>query len=115
MRAWRHVVCACLGEEQHELGLLGAALRFRHQGYRVTFLGARTPVDQLARLSRMLKPDLIAISMVNTVGAEAQLTDLAAQLPPGIPVVIGGRAAEFLGKQIKRLKFACAQTNHRVT
>ncbi len=57
-RAKHHVVCACLADEQHELGLLGAALRFRHQGYRVTFLGARTPLEELVRVVVAVKPDL---------------------------------------------------------
>ncbi len=44
----RHAICACFPEEQHELGLLGAALRFRHEGWRVTYLGARVPLEHLA-------------------------------------------------------------------
>ena len=104
-RAKHHVVCACLGEEQHELGLLGAALRFRHHGYRVTFLGARTPVVQLVRLVNTVKPDLVAVSVVNDVGIEDQLTALAAALPPGTKVLIGGRGAGLHQKVIKRLGF----------
>ncbi len=104
-RAKHHVVCVCLGEEQHELGLLGAALRFRHNGYRVTFLGARTPVEQVARLAQVVKPDLIAVSVVNDAGVEDQLTQLAAALPAGTKVLVGGRGAEPHRRVIKRLGF----------
>jgi MerR family transcriptional regulator, light-induced transcriptional regulator len=104
-RAKRHVVCACLGEELHELGLFGAALRFRHQGYRVTFLGARTPVAQVVHLAQVARPDLIAVSVINDVGVEDQLTQLAAALPPGTKVLVGGRGAEPHRRVIKRLGF----------
>jgi DNA-binding transcriptional MerR regulator/methylmalonyl-CoA mutase cobalamin-binding subunit len=105
-RAKHHVVCVCLGEEQHELGLLGAALRFRHQGYKVTFLGARTPVEQVARLVNAVRPDLIAVSVIIEAGVEEQLTALAAALPAGTKVLIGGHGAEAHRRVIKRLGFA---------
>ncbi|MFO0599607.1 MAG: MerR family transcriptional regulator [Myxococcaceae bacterium] len=89
-RAKHHVVCACLPSEEHELGLLGAALRFRHAGWRVTYLGARTPLRQLANVVRTLKPDLIALSAVRD-GRE--LKGLDKLLPAGTRVVVGGAAA----------------------
>ncbi|MBS1148846.1 MAG: carH [Myxococcaceae bacterium] len=105
-RAKHHVVCACLADEQHELGLMGAALRFRHQGYRVTFLGARTPIEQLARLVKAVRPDLVAVSVVVDQAAEERLTALAAALPEGTKVLVGGHGAEPHRRLIKRLGFA---------
>ncbi len=104
-RAKHHVVCACLENEQHEIGLIGAALRFRHQGYRVTFLGARTPVDQLLRVVNAVKPELVALSIVDGEGLEAQLNALAAGLPNGTKVLTGGPGAWPHYKTIKRLGF----------
>lgn len=109
-----HVVCACLGEEQHELGLLGAALKFRHDGHRVTFLGARTPVAQVAQLAATLKPDLIAVSVVLPAEAERQLKELAAALPEGMPVVVGGQGALPHRALLKRLGFQWADANRSV-
>lgn len=101
-----HVVCACLGDEQHELGLLGAALRYRYSGHRVTFLGARTPAVQVARLAEKVKPDLIALSIV--VGAEKELKTLAEALPQGMKVIAGGQGAEAHRPLLKKLGFAIA-------
>lgn len=89
-RARHHVLCACLPNEEHELGLLGAALRFRHEGWKVTYLGARTPLEQLARVTLTLKPDVVAISAVRD-GKDLKLLKKA--LPPETRIVVGGAAA----------------------
>ncbi|MFT3713815.1 MAG: cobalamin B12-binding domain-containing protein [Archangium sp.] len=89
-RARRHVVCACAPSEEHDLGLLGAALRFRHAGWKVTYLGARTPFDQLARAVVALRPDIVAVSAVRD-GRE--LKSLRKAIPEG-RIVVGGSAAK---------------------
>ena len=89
-RAKHHVVCACPPDEDHEVGLLGAALHFRHAGWRVTFLGARTPIAHLARVVLALKPDLVAISVIHGDGAAKLLAQLSAGLPDGTKVALGG-------------------------
>ena len=93
----RHVVCACFPEELHEIGLLGAALRFRQAGFRVTYLGARTPEPDLVRVVRELRPDILALSCVRDPGARAfrsVLREVARELPRGTRLVVGGRGAE---------------------
>ncbi|MBL8910852.1 MAG: cobalamin B12-binding domain-containing protein [Archangium sp.] len=89
-RARRHVVCACLPTEQHDVGLLGAALRFRHAGWKVTYLGACTPLEQLARTAKALKPDVVAVSAVRD-GRE--LKGLRKAIPEG-RIIVGGGAAK---------------------
>jgi DNA-binding transcriptional MerR regulator/methylmalonyl-CoA mutase cobalamin-binding subunit len=93
----RHVVCACFPDEQHEIGLLGAALRFRAAGFRVTYLGARTPARDLTRVLRELRPDVLALSCVQDPGASVVrgvLREIARSLPGGTRLVVGGRGAE---------------------
>ncbi|MDP1821616.1 MAG: MerR family transcriptional regulator [Archangium sp.] len=90
-QAKRHVVCACLPSEQHEVGLLGAALHFRHAGWKVTYLGARTPFAQLRRVVTTVKPDVVALSAIR--GGKA-LDGLVGTLPPGTRVVAGGVGAK---------------------
>lgn len=105
-RARRHVVAACFPKEDHELGLMGAALRFRHDGWRVTFLGARTPVEHLARVVRVVKPDLVALSAVADDGADAfreTLAGLRDALPAGTVVVVGGAAADRHAQVVQQL------------
>lgn len=89
-RAKRHAVCACLPNEDHDLGLLGAALRFRHAGWKVTYLGARTPLEQLARTAKALKPDVVAISAVRD---GRDLKNVRKAIPEG-RIVVGGSAAK---------------------
>jgi DNA-binding transcriptional MerR regulator len=93
----RHVVCACLPDEEHDLGLLGAALRFRHAGYRVTFLGARAPVDHLLHVVKVLRPQIVALTAVNDPGAaelRKTLYAITRDIPSPTRVIIGGAAAE---------------------
>jgi len=92
----RHAVLACFPEEQHEVGLLGLALRLRHAGLRVTLLGQRVPPADLAKLVTELRPDLVGLSAVTDPGAESfenMLAQMLVALPRGIPVWVGGAAA----------------------
>jgi DNA-binding transcriptional MerR regulator len=105
-RARRHVVCACFPLEDHELGLMGVALRFRHAGWRVTFLGARTPAEHLGRVVGALSPDLVALSAVSDEGEatfRATLEALLAAMPPGTRVAMGGPPALRYEAQVKAL------------
>jgi len=93
----RHAVCACLATEEHDLGLLSAAVRFRHHGFRVTYLGARTPTEQLVEAVEQLKPDVVALSAVVDPGlAELKraLAKVSAVLPRGARLAVGGPGAE---------------------
>ncbi|WAM27425.1 MerR family transcriptional regulator [Myxococcus sp. NMCA1] len=92
----RHGVLACFPEEEHEMGLLGAALRLRHLGVRVTLLGQRVPAEDLGRAVSALRPDFVGLSTVASRSAEAfeaTLTRLMQALPRGLPVWVGGAAA----------------------
>ncbi|MGV3622415.1 MAG: MerR family transcriptional regulator [Archangium sp.] len=109
-RAKKHVVCACPADEEHELGLLGVALHFRHRGWRVTYLGSRTPATQLARVVKGAKADLVALSMISELKTPKYLEEIAAVLPPGIPVVIGGSGARSSKPLSKKLGFTVADS-----
>lgn len=96
-RSKRHVVCACFPQEDHELGLMGAALKFRHAGWRVTFLGARTPAEHLARVVRVSHPQVVALSCVNDEGEDAfreTLSELMRERGAGARFLVGGRVGE---------------------
>jgi DNA-binding transcriptional MerR regulator/methylmalonyl-CoA mutase cobalamin-binding subunit len=92
----RHAVLACLPDELHEVGLLGAALRLRHMGVRVTLLGQQVPARDLAWLVSELRPDFVGLSAVTDPGPEAfarQVSQVLEALPSGVPVWLGGAAA----------------------
>lgn len=89
----RHAVLACFPDEEHEIGLLGAALRLRHSGVRVTLLGQRVPAVDLGRAVGALQPNLVGLSAVTNRGAamfEDMLARIMEGLPPGTPVWVGG-------------------------
>jgi DNA-binding transcriptional MerR regulator/methylmalonyl-CoA mutase cobalamin-binding subunit len=89
----RHAVLACFPDEEHEIGLLGAALRLRHAGVRVTLLGQRVPAVDLGRAVGALKPHLVGLSAVTNRGAamfEDMLARIMEGIPKGTPVWVGG-------------------------
>ncbi len=93
----RHVLCACFPEEDHELGLLGAALRFRHAGFRVTYLGPRTPAAEIGLVAETLRPDLVALSSTSCPSRSqfrSTLKSIHAALPAKQRLVVGGANAE---------------------
>lgn len=102
----RRVVLACFPEEQHELGLLGAALRMRHAGLAVTLLGQRTPAAEVGRLARELKAEFVGLSAVTDHGAqdfEDSLSRIVAGVPRGTPIWVGGEAARVHQDVCERL------------
>ena len=105
-RGARHVVCASLPGDDHDVGLLGAALRFREAGWRVSYLGPRTPADSLGHLVERRRRDVVALAAQLDRGAEALRRDLAevlAALPPGTRVVVGGAAARAHPEAVQAL------------
>jgi DNA-binding transcriptional MerR regulator len=61
----RHALLAAPSAEQHDLGLVVLALLLRDRGWRVTFLGADTPVDTIADTSRRVVPEVIVLAMLS--------------------------------------------------
>jgi DNA-binding transcriptional MerR regulator len=53
---------ACPAGEQHELGLLCFALLLREAGWRIAYIGAETPIVQIAEAVRAVEPDLVVVS-----------------------------------------------------
>ena len=94
----RRVALACFAEEDHVLGLYGAALRFASWGFRTIILGARTPPSAIARVVSSLDPDAVALS-VTIAPAPAlgrELVDGYADACRATPWIVGGDAAAGL-------------------
>jgi DNA-binding transcriptional MerR regulator len=93
----RHALLACFPDEEHEIGLLGAALRLRHSGLRVTLLGQRVPAEELGRLVAELRPRLVGLSAVVDSGPaafEKTLPQVLQGQSRGVSVWVGGAAAQ---------------------
>jgi MerR family transcriptional regulator, light-induced transcriptional regulator len=81
-------VLACPPDERHDLGLLVFGLALREHGWRITFLGADTPVDTVADTVRTLRPAALVVAVADS-----------ARLPPVEQALraLSGETAVWLG------------------
>jgi MerR family transcriptional regulator, light-induced transcriptional regulator len=94
------VILACPPGERHDLGLVVFGLMVRALGWRVTFLGADTPIDTLAAVCDQLDPDAVVIVAVTPEPLRAVAARLA-KLSRGRNVVLAGAGAdERLAKRV---------------
>ena len=84
---------ACPGGERHDLGLLCCAVALGRRGWRVTFLGADTPVAALHETAERLQPELVVLSAVRAEPLVAIADDLA-RISARTPVALGGEGAD---------------------
>jgi DNA-binding transcriptional MerR regulator len=75
---------ACPAGEQHDLPLIAFGLALREHGWRITYLGADTPVATIDETASALRPDLVVLAAVAPVRLRpcAQpLRDLGSRFP----------------------------------
>jgi len=85
-------VLACPPGEQHDLAAHCLGILLARRGWRVRFLGADTPMDDLLSACRTIRPDLVIVSAL----AEAPLRAVAGPLralAQDYPLALGGRGA----------------------
>lgn len=90
-------VCALGPHEGHELGLLAVAIHLMLAGWRVTWLGADLPVEELCAYVTSHAPRLVCLSVSVGAGPErvtAWARELRAASPAHTFVALGGTAAE---------------------
>lgn len=81
-------IAAAPGPEDHELGVLAAAAVAADHGFRVTYLGSRTPTVALDRSIAALRPDVVLVGAMTVHAAEHLCAD-----PPVLGdarLVVGG-------------------------
>ena len=86
------VVLACPPREAHDLPLICFGLALRDQGWRITHLGADTPVETLIDAVRRLEPALVVLSAATRARFESVAGDLSA-LAGLTTLAIAGRGA----------------------
>jgi MerR family transcriptional regulator, light-induced transcriptional regulator len=90
--AGQRVIVACAPLEQHELGALVLAVLLRRAGFQVFYLGANTPLEDLAAMARAVEPIAVMISAASRESAH-QLIDERRHLEGVAPLlVLGGQA-----------------------
>jgi MerR family transcriptional regulator, light-induced transcriptional regulator len=90
------VAAALLTGDEHEGGLLMASALLAIRGYRVIYLGANTPTEQIVATAATGGVEAVVISVsagVSRARAEQELTRLRKALPHRIPLWIGGARA----------------------
>ena len=90
------LVVGTLTGEKHELGALLAATVAAMEGWQVVFLGQDLPSEEIALTVRSVEAAAVGVSVVNPIdfdGIPIQLHRLLEELPPGVPVILGGAAA----------------------
>ncbi|MBM3381238.1 MAG: MerR family transcriptional regulator [Betaproteobacteria bacterium] len=101
------VVCATLPHELHELGLLRVALYLKHWGFRVTYLGANTPIVDVEEYCMRRKPTLVVVSCASSLNITSMihsLQKLSVLVAPHSPVVVGGSGIKAIENQKLDLK-----------
>jgi len=85
-------VLACPPGEQHELGLLSFGLVLRERGWRITYLGADTPIDDIRARATALSPTIVVIA-ATTPQRFLRSADALTALAAVVRVGLGGAGA----------------------
>lgn len=83
---------ACPPGEQHDLGLMTFGIVLHRNGWRVNYLGADTPMDELTRTAQETSTDLVVLAAVND-GRYHGLAAAFASLTAVAPVALAGAGA----------------------
>ncbi|HSU15622.1 MerR family transcriptional regulator [Longimicrobium sp.] len=96
------VVVATPAGQVHELGAMLAAASAMSAGWRVVYLGADLPADEVARAARETGAEAVALSIVLGDGRAAadEVRALRRALPPHVPVIAGGAGARAVASSI---------------
>ena len=97
---------ACPPGELHELGLILFGLALREQGWRITYLGADTPLDTLQAAIAGLEPQAVVLTALDAEHFNARRDHLA-ELAASAPLFLAGagateRLAAAVGAQLLR-------------
>lgn len=95
------VLMACIEEEQHVLGMLGAAMRFASSGARVVLLGATTPPAAIADAAKNMSPRLVGLSACAAPSSARTVMRAYGEACAGVPWVLGGTAANDLKSAVE--------------
>jgi methanogenic corrinoid protein MtbC1 len=91
---------ACAPGEQHELGLIIFGLALRQRGWRITYLGADTPIATLEDAARELAPAAVVLVSL-TPERLTRLRASLAELAQSTRLLLGGAGArEGLAREI---------------
>jgi DNA-binding transcriptional MerR regulator/methylmalonyl-CoA mutase cobalamin-binding subunit len=88
-RHGQRVIVACAPHDQHEIGAMMLAVMLRREGYLVYYVGANTPVADLAAMARDVRPAVVMVS-ASSLDSVQFLLEQRAHLDAIAPVVAFG-------------------------
>jgi hypothetical protein len=97
-------LAGCLPTERHEWGVLATLVALQAGGWRVQYLGADLPIEEMVETSWKLMPDAVGLSSSDPALVRAALPALAAlppRLPPDAIAVLGGAGVEPFARQLE--------------
>ncbi len=99
------IVFATPSDEQHELGLLVAAVIAQTAGARPLYLGANLPLDEIVLAADRAGASAVAISVVTLpeTTAQALVRDLRARLSSDVDIWVGGGGATAAAAGVAQL------------
>jgi methanogenic corrinoid protein MtbC1 len=68
---------ACAPGEQHTFGLIAFGIALHRLGWRITYLGAATPIEMLAPTARLVHPDAVIVSASACADLDSEVDGLA--------------------------------------
>jgi MerR family transcriptional regulator, light-induced transcriptional regulator len=83
---------ACPPGELHELALMMFGIVLHRNGWRIEYLGANTPVSELARVADASRPDLVVLAATAPQGVEPFREELAS-VARRTPLALAGAGA----------------------
>ncbi|MFW5916277.1 MAG: cobalamin B12-binding domain-containing protein [Bacteroidota bacterium] len=98
----KRIILSCVEQEYHQIGIKMISDLFEMHGWYSYFLGANTPIKDLISYTKLLRPDLIGISMslyFHMPALEEALQSIGKELP-GTPVLVGGQAFQHGGIEV---------------
>lgn len=102
------VVGACLPGERHEWGFLATLATAQEDGWRIHYLGADLPVQEVVEAAWTLSPRGVALSGSDPALVRASLPALAAlppKLPPDTLAVAGGSGVDAHARALRGFGF----------
>jgi methanogenic corrinoid protein MtbC1 len=96
------VIVACVENEYHQIGIKMISDIFELNGWNSHFLGANTPTQELISFVKIIKPDILAISLslyFHFPVLETMIQMIRNEFPD-LPILVGGQAFRHIGADI---------------
>jgi len=96
------VVVSCVEEEMHQIGVKMISDIFEMKGWKSFFLGANTPVKELIDYTKLIRPDLLAISLsiYFHLPVLEDMLQRVQQIFPEQHLLVGGQAFSHGGTEV---------------